>query len=281
MPTLAQADPTSTGVSISASSNSTQSAQIPIAPGLSPRTLTASLSAPTSLNGGQIRPGVVQVLSGTDVLFERAAGATEFTANLRPRNVVGGSLPISLRYTVPDTSADFCTANDQSVTLADIRIDNAGTQQPPTTIATFLEPGAPAINVVIPAAESTDVMQAGLVAVGALTDRYSTETEVRLSVGAADPTITSAPSSRIVEISTGPNPVTTSISSTGGIPQLNLVGSGDELAAAARSLGSVQTPLATSGTTGGLTQVPGADGGLTRTLADLGNAQPTLRGWGT
>jgi hypothetical protein len=275
----------SANITFSTTSNTTQTATITVPPGLVPTSISGTLGIPTSLNGQEVRPGTVAMYAGAHQLFEKAAAPGRFTAPLRGTEVVKGQLVMSLQYLVPDSRDDICLAQDQIIGVTDMVIEYSGTQRTPRTVAQFLAPGVTAVSVVVPSSVTspTDPLaQAGLAAVGALTYRFGAGVPVQLSFGAPDAALVSLPGARIVAFADGPNPVTTSITTTPtGVPQLNITGGGPELTAAATALGSDQLPLATAADTSGLSLTGSPAALLTQPLANFGAPKPTITGWGS
>lgn len=280
-----RANTVSANITFSTTSNTTQTATITVPAGLVPTSISGTVGVPTSLSGQEVRPGTVAMYAGTRRLFEKTAAPGRFTAPLRGSQVVKGQLVLSLQYLVPDSRDDICLAQDQIIGVTDMVIEYSGTQETPKTVAQFLAPGVTAVSVVLPSSVTspTDPLaEAGLAAVGALTYRFGAGVPVRLSFGDPDAALVSLPGSRIVSFADGPNPVTTSITTTPtGVPQLNLTGGGPELAAAATALGSDQLPLATAADTTGLSLTGSPAALLTQPLANFGAPKPTITGWGS
>ncbi len=268
-------------VGMSASNNSSQTAVVPVADGLTPRAIRGRITAPESNNGATLRSGTVAVYAGGQRVYLGPAAADTFSATLSNPTVTNGKLTVGLSYVVSDLQNDYCAANDQQIGLEDVSVDFTGSQTPPQTVADFLTPGVNGVNVLIPTDASQELVEAGLAAVSAATHVLESDAQVRLSTGALDRRITSIPGARVISITDAENPVSTSISTNSGLPQLNISGQGSELAQAATALGGKQLPLAGSATTKGLTQQIDSTEDLVQSFKMLGNSQPSLDGWGT
>lgn len=272
---------TPTNASATASNNSSQTTQVRVAPGLTPRSIRGRINAPESLTGDIPRQGTVTVTAGGQRVYSGPAREANFNTRLTTARVANGVLPVTLTYSVPSLRDDFCAANDQQISLDRVRVNFGGTQAAPTSVANFLPPGVNAVNVLLPANPSTDLISAGLSAVGAATYKLESNAQVRMSLGTLDPRITRVPGARVIALTEGANPVATSITSNAELPQLNLSGSGVELAQAASALGGAQLPIAGAARTQGLSQEIQPTIDLTQSFKSLGADNPNLSGWGT
>lgn len=270
-----------TNASTTVGNNATSTISIPIATGLIPTAVSGQITAPVSINGSQLQAGTVVVRAGGQVVYSGIARSATFASKLTTARVANGKLVIAATYSVPAVRNDFCSDNSQQVEVKNVRVDLAGRQTAPTKVANFLTPGVNGVNVLLPANPQPDVIQAGLAAVGAATHVLDQNAQVRLSVGKLDPRITAIPGARVIAIQPGSNPVSTSITTNSGLPQLNLSGSGVELAKAASALGSPQLELAGAAKTNGLSQTTQPQVNLTRSFTSLGAKSPSLNGWGT
>lgn len=269
-----------TNATTAVSNNSTATMSIPVAAGLKPQSISGQIAAPEVTSGTELRPGTVSITAGGQPVYNGPARAATFSRALNNPAITQGRLEVSVTYNVPTDRNNFCATDSQQIRISDVRINLVGNQAPPTTVAGFLPPGTNAVNVLIPENPTPDVLQAGLAAVGAATFALEPSAQVRLSLGTPDKRIIAVPGARIISLTEGANPVTTSIGTNNGVPQLSISGSGDELADAASALGGSNVPLAGAADTQGLSQISQNDANLTLSFTDLGAKNPTLTGWG-
>lgn len=272
--------PVTTNATTGVSNNTTQTMSIPVTAGLRPTRITGTISAPQATNGTTLRPGTVVIAAGGQPVHNGPARAATFSQVLRNPAVVRGNLEVVVTYNVPTLRGDFCADASQQIDISNIKIDFTGRQSAPTTVASFLTKGTNGVNVLLPENPSEDLIQAGLAAVGAATNALEPSAQVRMSLGSLDPRIRAIPGARVISFSEAANPVRTSINSNSGLPQLNITGSGDELAHAASALGGTNIPLAGSAQTEGLSQNAQPTLELTKSFQSLGVTNPTLSGWG-
>lgn len=270
-----------TNASTSVSNNSSQTINIPITPGLTPRSISGRIASPQSTGGSQIQAGTVTITAGGQRVYSGPAQAATFNQQLNRPALVNGILNVVVAYSVPSFRNDFCSDNSQQVAVNNIRLDLTGEQISPTTVSKFLSPGVNGVNVLLPENPSQDLIGAGLAAVGAATYVLESSAQVRMSIGALDPRITAIPGSRVISLKEGDNPVQTSIDQNGALPQLNLVGSSTELTRATTALGGTELPLASSADTKGLSKEIQPTLELTKSFAALDATNPKLSGWGT
>ncbi|BBH16050.1 hypothetical protein Back2_03370 [Nocardioides baekrokdamisoli] len=211
---------------IDASEGATATSQIPIPSGITPTEVrgTLRLDDPSAT--------AVVLLGGASVFTGTGKRIYDLDLQVPHGSVSEGQLPITVRYLSGD-SADACRTVDAQARLTAIAVTYTGVESTPTSLATFFPVVAPQVNVSVDPGGSDDVLEAALVAVGAISHRYGSPTKVTFNGDAG-----AAPGTRRIAIAAGPDPVRAAISDDGGVPTLTLTGSGRQLSEAAAYLGA-------------------------------------------
>ncbi|MDO9484447.1 MAG: hypothetical protein Q7K25_00070 [Actinomycetota bacterium] len=259
--------------------------RLPVPAGLTPVRIVGNLSStlkrvadvtavPTPATVS--RPRVTHVAVGKS--------SVPLNASLSQAEIVDGFVSLALDVTDPPDEG-FCAAGDPGkVTLAEIALEVSGEPVTPTSPANFVDTSTEQVRVVIPDDASSTQMSAGLNAVASLTAAFRSQARVRLftSKSVALEAPLSPIRGRLVTISDGPEEVvTTVVTKPGGVPTLELKGSGAGLPRAASALGSMFISLADTPLTTGLTQTLNQVAGLTQPLEDLGAGETlALTGYG-
>ncbi|WP_309646780.1 cellulose biosynthesis cyclic di-GMP-binding regulatory protein BcsB [Nocardioides sp.] len=250
---------------------------LPVPAGVVPTAIRARLSV-EGARGGSVR---VVVAGRTRVVV--AARPSQPLSLPVSRADVGpnGTISVGTQYVEP--RATGCRVGEDPVLtrLSGITLAFDGTERTPTSVAGFLPATASRVDVVVPDDASPAVLEAGLTAVVALSDRYPAPTPVLLTPESSRVPDTGA-GQRIIRIDPGPgSEVISTIATWRDVPTLTIAGSGPGLVDAARALDSDALALgdAPSVTTLGLSQ-PDRDVDTRLSLAELGNETLRLSGWG-
>lgn len=256
--------------------------RIPVPAGTTARRVLATLVVDTP-EGGGAEDGAVAIRMGDREVRRVSADRAKrrmvlpVTADLVDDD---GSVSISARYLPGDGRGCDSVLGGVTVSLTDIVLDFTGREQRPTTPGTFLPDLVNTVQVVVPDAPSSDVVDAALTAVAALAGRYPAPTKVEVvrPTGVEDQAY---PGLRVVRIEEGSASQLTSVSAPGGVPTLTVSGSGTALSDAARALGSDGLKLSSAArvTDLDLTE-PASDPDTELTLADFGPTTIGLGGWG-
>ncbi|WP_341924623.1 cellulose biosynthesis cyclic di-GMP-binding regulatory protein BcsB [Nocardioides psychrotolerans] len=192
-----------------------------------------------------------------------------------------GTISVGTQYVEPRASGCRVSQDPVLTRLSGITLVFDGSERAPTSVAAFLPATASRIDVVVPDDASPAVLEAGLTAVLALSNRYPAPTPVVLTPESSQVPDTGA-GQRIIRIDPGREAETTSTVSTWrGLPALIIAGSGPGLVDATRALDSDALALgdAPRVTTLALSQ-PDHDLDTRLSLADLGSETLRLSGWG-
>lgn len=160
--------------------------------------------------------------------------------DLRPEDIVDGAIPMRMSIRLADQ--DECFADDNAVaTLDKARVVYEAPATPPTSIGAFLSPGVDSYTVAVSPAADDAAQTAALNAVGALTQRYSPPSDVRLVVTEAPPS--GSFDNRVVLINgTFPGPGVRNTLVVEGFT-LTITGEGESLTGAALALSDPNTDV--------------------------------------
>jgi len=263
------------GVSLTALGEGGQaSSGLPIPIGLTPITLTGTLTAAVASDG------VAIISVGTAQIEVPVQPDGAFELPLPAGTVVDDAVILSVKNRLNPLRDELCSYDTTTaVTLSNIRIVASGFETPPATVAQFFTPSVRNITVVIADPQNPLVNEAALAAVGALSYKYGRDTVITAAV-ASDFVPVPLPGSRVIIITANSETRTTLTVSDPDVPTLTLSGPADALTEAAAALGSSTLGLAGAPTVTDLAQTSTAPPGTVFTLAALGAAQPTLAGVG-
>jgi len=269
--------------SLSTASVNTTRFDIPVPPGVVPRTITGVLTMPEIIDDGTVTFRVNGRVARTVPSTLYAKVRIPVT---RADVIADGTIGLTLASQGP-TVGGVCQPGAGQASLRKIALHYRGQEQAPTTLADFFPPASSRIDVLVAADGDDHLLEAGLAAVAALSSRYPEGTEIRLG-RLGDAPATAVASQRVVVLTAGrPGEVTTDISVTpgAGVPVLTIAADGEDLGAAARALA-----LTDGGDTLQLANDPEAEGisgelgsrepDLERSLADLGAGEVALSGYG-
>lgn len=270
------------GSTLSAVEGTSDTLDIPVPEGLTPTTLTGTLTS-------EVADGTVRVLlGGVTAYTSTGAGRSKVSIKVPPNSLdADRRLHVTLRYAVRDPeSQQICdTLEPVTASLTGIRLGYRGSETPPTTVGTFFPEATPRVYVETDPDADDDVLQAAIAAVSSLTWRYPSPTKVSLvSTGTTIPN--PAPGDRVVRFEHGSGTVRAGVDTSGPVPVLTIAGGSDELLAAARGLRDPAIQLGNSGETAGLyldKPTPSdSDSELHQTLEDAaGTKDLVVSGYGT
>lgn len=252
--------------------NSTSSTAIPVLPGLTPVTLTATIVGGT---GETSVGGTYTLRSGTAFASVDARTGGPVTLNLAPNAITDRSIPVTLTSEI--LRPDGCPDDTEAVATIDgAVVTYTGVAATPTSLADFLNPAVTSIWLKSGDDAVAFTAPAMLQAAASLGYAYP-----RAAISTTDPGQT-GPRARIIEFVPGAGQVVAAIDSAGPVPTLVLTGDPNSLVTAAAALSSPELDLAAgTATTRALSQSSLAPDSLTLTWADVGNASPKLSGLGT
>lgn len=191
-----------------------------------------------------------------------------------------GTLSVGLEYVAAADGRCHADTSPVSTRLSRLRLAFTGSETAPRSVAAFLPDNASRVDVVLPDSADDFLVEAGLTAVTALSQKYPAPVPVLLSpAGVPVPAVGAG--QRIVRFARGDGPVVSTVGVERGIPTLVIKGSGSALVDAARALRTDALAIADSGSAEGMSlSVAAADLDTRSTLADLGAERLRLSGWG-
>lgn len=250
--------------------------RLSIPEGVSPQALRGLLTAENA-EGGQVRISV----HGRVVLAVPARPSQWVRIPVTPRDLeADGTISVSLEYA--DTADERCHVGRSPVLtrLSRLRLIFTGAESAPTSLAGFLPSAASRVDVVLPDSADDFLVEAGLTAVVALSQKYPAAVPVALTAD-GEPVPRVGAGQRVVRFARGDGPVVSSVGIERGIPTLTIKGSGPALVDAARALRADALAIADAETGEGLSLlVADSDLDTRSSLADLGAEQLRLTGWG-
>lgn len=191
-----------------------------------------------------------------------------------------GTVSVGLEYVGADDDRCHADSAPVSTRLSRLRLAFTGSESPPTSVAGFLPDTASRVDVVLPDSADDFLVEAGLTAVVALSQKYPAPVPVLLSP-AGEPVPDVGAGQRIVRFTRGDGPVVSTVGVERGIPTLTITGAGTALVDAARALRTEALAIADSASAEGMSlSVAEADLDTRSTLADLGAERLRLTGWG-
>ena len=252
--------------------NSSSSTSIPVLPGLTPVSLTATIvggTGPTSYEGSYT------LRSGTAFASVSAQTGGPVTLNLSPDIAKDGVIPLTLTSEI--LRPDGCPDDTEAIASVDSAVVTySGIAATPTSLADFLNPAVTSIWLRSSDDAVAFTAPAMLQAASALGYAYP-----RAAISTSDPGQT-GPRARIIDFVPGAGDVVAVVDSTGDVPTLVLTGDPAALVPAAIALQSPEIELAAgTDTTQDLAQAGQAPDNLTLTWADIGSSTPALTGLGT
>jgi hypothetical protein len=279
-PVPAAADSASVPGVVSTTAVNTSSLPVHVPKGVRPTAISMVLTQPEIVNGGlvaiAINGRVVRTIPST--LYQKV------TIPVRGTDVAAdGTIGLAVRSTGPPIDK-VCRPDIGTAVLRKVTLRYQGTETPPTTLAQFFPPTTSRFDVVVDAEADVAVQQAALVTVAALSSRYPSGTDIRLTSADELPRRGVA-SQRAIALTVGrPAEVLTQVSTgANGVPTLTITATGDELAAAARALALAKAgdPLLNNPTLSELTaeigsRTPKPD----LTLGDVTDQPVSLAGFG-
>lgn len=235
-----------------AGSGSTGVLQVRVPAGLSPRRLTGTVTMDPPVAGATLLVGDRRA-ARLDTRAEQSVSVAVSRAD-----VSNGSIDVAVR--VPSAGSCATPTSTPTVSLHGVRFAYEGSERPPTTVGTFFGDDVRRIDVLVDDSSGGQLLEAGLVAVGALSSRYPAQVPVTLGSAETAPQ-RSGPGRRVVLLRSGPGAVRMAVSRGSGPSTLVVTGSAEGVVEAARTLGSPDLRL-----------VSGSDG--TDVTSD---AKPTAR----
>lgn len=261
--------------SATADTRSAAAVEVPVPAGVRPTRITGQLRLDDDLDGS-----VALVVNGRLALRAPARAESRVEIPVTAADVVEDRIQVQVRVDGRGTDDACATVDSTQATLDDVRLEFAGRERTPGSLADFFPAYAAGVDVVVAADADDATIEAGLAAVAAISSRYAVETAVRLTTPEDLGTEATA-GRRVVQVEAGSGPATTAIESGTTVPTLRITGGAEELVDAARALGSEGLGLADDAVTEGLAARPGE---VARTdelsLADLGVERAVLSGYG-
>jgi hypothetical protein len=191
------------------------------------------------------------------------------------------TLALSVEYVPP--GRDSCGAGrpPAEARLSRLSLIFTGDEVVPTSVATFLPAAASRIDVVVPGTADDFLVEAGLTAVVALSEKYPAPVPVTLTPG-DQPIPRVGAGQRVVRFVQRPGgTVMSTVGVERGIPTLTISGSGTSIVDAARALRAGALSIADAPTADGMSlRVADSDVDTRASLADLGTERLRLSGWG-
>ncbi|HBJ72157.1 MAG TPA: hypothetical protein DDY88_00220 [Actinobacteria bacterium] len=253
--------------------NATASTSLAVPRGLTPISLTGTLTAEVAAIGE------VVIRAGSSETRLDAARGGRFTLRVSAAMIQDGRLPVTLTNALAHPT-DSCVFNlTARATAKNLALGVTGQNSTPSTIDEFFTQDVRSIGIVIADANQAGANEAALVADAALSSRYDRATSI-LVLTASALAARDHGFDRIVMLTESKSTDSTIELVSGGTATLAITGSPDALRAAAAALGSDNLKLADRAEASKLIQE--GQGALTHTLtlADLGAAAPSLHGWG-
>ncbi|GEP34893.1 hypothetical protein NSZ01_26610 [Nocardioides szechwanensis] len=245
--------------------------------GVTPSALRGLLNVENA-EGGQVRISV----HGRLVRAVPARPSQWVTIPVSARDLeADGAISVGLEYDAP--TADRCVAGSAPALtrLSHLRLAFTGSESAPTSVAAFLPATASRVDVVVPDSADDFLVEAGLTAVVALSQKYPAGVPVTLSP-AGEPVPRVGAGQRVVRfVPGGGGPITSTVGVERGIPTLTIKGSGPAVVDAARALRADALAIADAETAEGMSlRVADSDLDTRSSLADLGAERLRLSGWG-
>lgn len=224
----------------------TQTITVPVPKGLTPGALTADVELPPYVRGGTLI--VTQdrrTLSRIELL---AAENTPLSIPLTGARVVNDTVTFTVRSRLLPEEGDCLYDSTIPLQLSDAAIDYTGKEAAPTMVADFLPTVLEKMTIFVPEKPSTAESGAAVQMTTAVVDRYGRQdTDIDIApLGDDEVAPPSAPLERSVVIREGSDSAVSLKNGDGGVPALQITGSGDELANQVRLLGSDLSQLALS-----------------------------------
>lgn len=259
---------------------------LPVPPGMVPVSISGELNS-TLQRVAQVTVFPTRTKTNTTVATRVNVAKVQVPMKvpLAQARIVDGFVSVALDVVDP-VDLRYCAPSDPGfVTLDHVVMQLRGKPVAPTSPANFITPTVTSVEVVIPDAPTSPVLEAGLSAVASLTRAVAPGANVRLytqtQYALQEPL--GEIRGRKVSVQVGTGPVVTSINAPRGeVPELAVTGAVDLLPAALNALGSQFIVFADGSTTTGLKQSTAVDPSLTHKLTDFG-LEPTLQltGYGT
>lgn len=275
-PAAARADTTAVNTTLSAVGDTTSTLDVPVPPGVSVTSVDGILTLDLVLGGS-----VSLLVNGRTVATVPARAHQQVSLPLRPSDVSPSlSVELGVRYDIPTDAAGCRVQQPVAVVLRSLELNYTGTETQAVAVAGFFPAASPRIDVLVPNEADDDLLEAGLVAVAALSSLYPEGTPLSLTTGGVVLPRAGA-GQRVVKLAPGDGAVQSSIETKFGLQTLTLTGSGDALVAAARALGSEQLVLADAAATQGLAAtLDDRDAAPERSFEELGIDQVALSALG-
>lgn len=224
----------------------TQTITVPVPKGLTPGALSADVELPPYVRGGTLI--VTQdrrTLSRIELL---AAEDTPLSIPLTGARVVDDTVTFTVRSRLLPEEGDCLYDSSIPLQLSDAAIDYTGKEAAPTMVADFLPTVLEKMTIFVPEKPSTAESDAAVQMTTAVVDRYGRQdTDIDIApLGDDEMVPPSAPLERNVVIREGSDSAVSLENGDGGVPTLQITGSGDDLANQVRLLGSDLSQLALS-----------------------------------
>ncbi|HWJ82283.1 MAG TPA: cellulose biosynthesis cyclic di-GMP-binding regulatory protein BcsB [Nocardioides sp.] len=251
---------------------------IDVPAGVRPEAVTGRLAIDRPMKGR-----VVVSVRGRAALSVAAQPVQWVRVPVGPADVVGGRILLRMDLQPDPVPGTRCIESDASATLDHVRLVFSGREQPPTTVARFLPPYSPRVDVTVPRDPTDGEIAAGLAAVAAVSSRYPSTTTLVVLRAATEPPVPAETGYRVIRVRESGGEARTAITTEDGVPTLTVQGDAPSLLAAVRALASRGLSLANGDRTEGLFESSRGsnDPVLTRTLAELSGADRlVLSGYG-
>jgi hypothetical protein len=283
LPASSSAEDAAVPGELSTTAVNTTRLDVPVPAGVTPRAISGVLTMPEVVDDGVVTFRV----NGRVAQSVPSALYAKVRIPVTAADVIAdGTIGLTVSSQGPAIQ-DLCRPAAGEASFRKVVLVYGGTEQPPTTLATFFPPASAGIDVVIADEADDELLEAGIAAVAALSSRYPAGTDIRLTPASeAEPT--GVASERVVVIAEGrPGEITTDVTAEpDGVPTLTIAAVGEDLGDAARALalpqGGDTLQLADDPDAEGLTgQIGQREPDLELSLADAGAAELALSGYGT
>jgi hypothetical protein len=276
-PAPAQADELGLGQSLTTQGAQPNVTRLAVPDGVTPDSLRGLLSVENA-EGGQVRISV----HGRVVRVAPARLSEWVRIPVSPRDLESDhTISVGLEYVPADGGSCNASGSPVLARLSRLSLAFTGSESAPTTVAGFFPAAASRVDVVLPDNADDYLVEAGLTAVAALSQKYAAPVPVVLSPASkAIPRVGAG--QRVVRLVQQPGgTVSSTVGVERGIATLTIKGSGPALVDAARALRADAMALADGETTEGMSlQVADSDLDTRTTLAELGAERLRLTGWG-
>lgn len=215
----------------------------PVPPGLVPRTLNATVELPVNVRSGAL--SVTQQERTVARIPLPTADQAPIVIPLSGAAIVDNAVTVTLRtFLVPEQG--YCLDPTNPLRLTNAAVDFGGAEKPPATVAEFLPPILRKLTIAVPPNPQRAESDAAVSLAAAVTARYGQQPTRVVVIATAPPPPPAGAFERQVVIQQGANGGVTLQPQPGGLPNLLISGSENELTNQARLLTSDLDRLALS-----------------------------------